>query len=135
MMKLEIKKTDNGIRIGEHFIYAPQTVVSWIINLHPIIGAEMAYDRGGLLSIDFPGEYDISGTIISVFAGNGEKLNYLISHETGKFWIIQSPEVLEMDEVNGMDIRIFSDDSISKKLDQLEIEGERIDINQLSLAE
>jgi len=134
-MTLEINTTENGIRIWEHFIYAPHTVVAGIINLQPVVGAAMAYDRENLLSIDFPGEYDIGGTLIHVFTGSGDKLNYLITHEDGKFGIIQSPEVLEMDEVNGMDIRIFTNEWVSKKLDQLEIEGDRIDLNQLSSAE
>jgi hypothetical protein len=30
-----------------------------------------------------------------------------------------------------MDIRIFTDEAVNKKLDQLEMEGERINISQL----
>ncbi|MDR0369535.1 MAG: hypothetical protein LBH96_03320 [Candidatus Peribacteria bacterium] len=84
-MALQITKTENGIRIGENFIYAPQTIISGIINLQAHIGAEMAYDRGNILSIDFPGEYDIGGVIINTFLGNGEKLNHLIVDGEEKF--------------------------------------------------
>jgi hypothetical protein len=38
------------------------------------------------------------------------------------FAVIQSPEVLELDEVCDMNTRIFLDESVSKKLDQLEME-------------
>ena len=95
----------------------------------------MAYDRGNLLSIDFPGEYDIGGTLINAYVGNGDKLNYVIIDEDERFGIIQSPEVLELDEVCDMDLWIFTDEAVSKKLDQLEMEGERINITQLSVQE
>lgn len=36
--------------------------------------------------------------------------------------------MLEIDEVSGMDYWIFSDEAVEKKLDQLEMEGERIKI-------
>jgi hypothetical protein len=39
--------------------------------------------------------------------------------------------VLELDEVCDMNTRIFPDESISKKLDQLEMEGDRINLSQL----
>lgn len=133
-MALQITKTENGIRIGEDFIYAPQTIISGIINLQTHIGSEMAYDRGNILSIDFPGEYDIGGVIINTFLGNGDKLNHLIINGEEKFWIIQSPEVLESDEVSGMDYWLFEDDTVSKKLDQLEMEGEKVDLRQIIVA-
>ena len=70
-MNLEVKQSDNGILIWTHFVYAPQTNIPWIINLQLTVGAEMAYDRWNLLSIDFPGEYDIWWAFIKVYAGNG----------------------------------------------------------------
>ncbi|MDR0607310.1 MAG: hypothetical protein LBG52_02930 [Candidatus Peribacteria bacterium] len=132
-MALTITKTENGITIGERFIFNPQEVVSGIINLKATIGTEMAYDRGNLLSIDFPGEYDIDGILINAYLGKGEKLNFLIVSEAERFGIIQSPEILELDEVEGMDTRIFSDEAIEKKLDQLEMDGERINVSHLDI--
>jgi len=38
---------------------------------------------------------------------------------------------LELDEMCDMDIRLFADEAVNKKLDQLEMEGERINISQL----
>ena len=97
----------------------------------PIIWEEMAYDRGNLLSIDFPWEYDINWAFIKVFVWNWGKLNYLLTYEWTSFAIIQSPEVLELDEVCDMNTRIFLDESVSKKLDQLEMEWKRINLSQI----
>lgn len=130
-MAIDIKKTENWILIENKFLFNPSEIEVWIINLIPTIWEEMAYDRGNLLSIDFPWEYDISGAFIKVFAWNWNKLNFLVSYEWTTFAIIQSPEVLELDEVCDMSTRIFPDESVSKKLDQLEMEWNRINISNL----
>ncbi len=130
-MAIDIKKTENGILIENKFLFNPTEIEIWIINLLPIIWEEMAYDRWNLLSIDFPWEYDIGWAFIKVFAWNWNKLNFLVSYEWSSFAVIQSPEVLELDEVCDMNTWIFPDESVSKKLDQLEMEWDRINISQL----
>lgn len=130
-MAIDIKKTENGILIENKFLFNPTEIEVWIINLMATIGEEMAYDRGNLLSIDFPWEYDISWAFIKVFTWNWNKLNFLISYEWATFAIIQSPEVLELDEVCDMNTWIFPDESVSKKLDQLEMEWNRINLSKL----
>ena len=130
-MAIDIKKTENWILIENKFLFNPTEIEVWIINLLPTIWEEVAYDRWNLLSIDFPGEYDIGWALIKVFSGNGDKLNFLVTYEWSSFWVIQSPEVLEMDEVCDMNTWIFPDESVSKKLDQLEMEWDRINLSKL----
>lgn len=130
-MALNLKKTENWILIEDRFLFNLTEIEMWIINLMPTIWEEMAYDRWSLLSIDFPWEYDIWWSLIKVFAWNWNKLNFLVTHGETKFWVIQSPEVLELDEVCDMNTRIFPDDSVNKKLDQLEMEGDRINLSKL----
>ena len=130
-MAIDIKKTENWILIENKFLFNPTEIEVWIINLLPTIWEEVAYDRWNLLSIDFPGEYDIGLALIKVFAGNGDKLNFLVTYEWSSFGVIQSPEVLEMDEVCDMNTWIFPDESVAKKLDQLEMEWTRINLSKL----
>lgn len=130
-MAIDIKKTENWILIENKFLFNPTSIEIWIINLIAKTWEEMAYDRGNLLSIDFPGEYDIWWALIKVFAWNWDKLNFLITYEWTTFAIIQSPEVLELDEVCDMNTRIFPDESVAKKLDQLEMEWNRINLSKL----
>ena len=130
-MAIDIKKTENWILIEDKFLFNPAEIEIWIINLLPKIWEEMAYDRGNLLSIDFPGEYDIGWSFIKVYAWNWDKLNFLVTYEWTTFAIIQSPEVLELDEVCDMSTRIFPDESVSKKLDQLEMEWDRINLSKM----
>ena len=130
-MALDIKKTENWILIENKFLFNPSEIEVWIINLLPTIWEEMAYDRWNLLSIDFPWEYDIWWAFIKVFSWNWNKLNFLVSYEWITFAIIQSPEVLELDEVCDMATWIFKDESVAKTLDQLEMEWNRINLAQL----
>lgn len=130
-MAIDIKKTENWILIENKFLFNPTTIEVGIINLLTTTGEEMAYDRGNLLSIDFPWEYDIGGAFIKVFAWNWDKLNFLVTYEWESFAVIQSPEILELDEVCDMNTWIFMDETVSKKLDQLEMEWDRINLSQL----
>ena len=43
-----------------------------------------------------------------------------------KIGLFQSPEVLANDEVGDVNTWLYTDDRIAKKLDQLELEGEKI---------
>ena len=130
-MAIDIKKTENWILIENKFLFNPTEIEMGIINLIPTIWEEMAYDRWNLLSIDFPGEYDIGWAFIKVYVWNWDKLNFLVTYEWVTFAVIQSPEVLELDEVCDMSTRIFLDESVDKKLDQLEMEGDRVNLSKL----
>ena len=130
-MVVDIKRTENWILLENKFLFNPTEIEVGIINLMPTIWEEMAYDRGNLLSIDFPGEYDIWWALIKVFAWTWDNLNFLITHEWASFAIIQSPEILELDEVCDMSTWIFPDESVAKKLDQLEMEWDRINLSKL----
>lgn len=130
-MAIDIKRTENWILLENKFLFNPTEIEVGIINLMPTTWEEMAYDRWNLLSIDFPGEYDIWWAFIKVYAWNWDKLNFLVTYEWTTFAVIQSPEVLEMDEVCDMSTWIFPDESVSKKLDQLEMEWDRINLSKL----
>lgn len=130
-MAIDIKRTENWILLENKFLFNPTEIEVGIINLMPTIWEEMAYDRWNLLSIDFPGEYDIWWAFIKVYSWNWNKLNFLITYEWTTFAVIQSPEVLELDEVCDMSTWIFPDESVAKKLDQLEMEGDRINLSKL----
>lgn len=130
-MAIDIKRTENWILIENKFLFNPTKIEVWIINLLPIIWEEMAYDRWNLLSIDFPGEYDIWWAFLKVYVWNWNKLNFLVSYEWATFAVIQSPEVLELDEVCDMSTWIFQDETVAKKLDQLEMEWDRINLSQM----
>ena len=89
----------------------------------------MRYHESPQIIVDYPGEYDIHGRSIKAFVGKNAKLNYLIQGKNKKFWIIQSADILESDDIDGMDTWLYRGENISKKFEQLEMEGELINLD------
>jgi len=125
-------RIDGGFQIEKSLFFGYAYAHNGLINLASEIGADMRYNEGEICIVDYPGEYDIRGWTIKAFVGQNAKLNYLIQGNGKKFWIIQSSDVLELEEVDGMDTWLYLGESIEKKLDQLELEGERINLMEFS---
>jgi len=71
--------------------------------------------------IEYPWEYDIMWVWAKVFLWKDNKLNYLLNINWKKIGIIQTPKILEEDEVTWMDWWLYLDDAVEKRLDQLEM--------------
>ena len=71
--------------------------------------------------IEYPWEYDIMWIWAKVLLWKDNKLNYLLNIDWKKIGIIQTPKILEEDEVTGMDWWLYLDDAVEKRLDQLEM--------------
>lgn len=125
-------RIDGGFQIEKSLFFGYAYAHNALINLASEMGADMRYNEGEICIVDYPGEYDIRGWTIKAFVGQNAKLNYLIQGNGKKFWIIQSSDVLELEEVDGMDTWLYLGESIEKKLDQLELEGERINLMEFS---
>lgn len=130
-MSVQIR-IDGGFQIEKSLFFGYAYAHNGLINLASEMGADMRYNEGEVCIVDYPGEYDIRGWTIKAFVGQNAKLNYLIQGNGKKFWIIQSSDVLELEEVDGMDTWLYLGESIEKKLDQLELEGERINLMEFS---
>ncbi len=133
-MSIQIR-LDGGYQIEKSLFFGYAYVHNALINLASQVGEDMRYHEGEIMIVDYPGEYDIKGWTIKAFVGQNQKLNYLIQGNNKKFWIIQSPDVLELEEVDRMDTWLYLWEAIEKKLDQLELEGERIDLAKLEKQE
>lgn len=133
-MSIQIR-LDGGYQIEKTLFFGYAYVHNALINLASQVGEDMRYHEGEIIIVDYPGEYDIKGWTIKAFVGQNQKLNYLIQGNNKKFWIIQSPDVLELEEVDRMDTWLYLWEAIEKKLDQLELEGERIDLTKLEKQE
>lgn len=130
-MSVQIR-IDGGFQIEKSLFFGYAYAHNGLVNLASEMGADMRYNEGEICIVDYPGEYDIRGWTIKAFVGQNAKLNYLIQGNGKKFWIIQSSDVLELEEVDGMDTWLYLGESIEKKLDQLELEGERINLMEFS---
>lgn len=118
---------DHWFIIDNKFCFGDEAINPKCINLATHIGADMRYHKVEGELIDFPGEYDIRDISIQCFLWNQDKLNYLINHAGDVFAIIQSPDVLENNtDLATAQTRLYMADNVAEKIDQLELEWEKI---------
>jgi len=122
MVKVTCK---NGFLIENKLLFGFETADPKYINLALEPGDDMRYDKLAYALVDYPGEYDIQWIGIECFLGANNKLNYVITLNDKKIGIIQSADVLDIDEVGEVKVRLYQDDKIANKIDQLELEGEQ----------
>ncbi len=118
-------KFKNGFLIENKLLFGFETTDPKYINLALEPGDDMRYDKLEYALVDYPGEYDIQWIGIECFLGANNKLNYVLTLNEKKIGIIQSPDVLDLDEVGEVSFRLYQDDKIANKIDQLELEGEK----------
>lgn len=124
-------KNENWFLIENKLLFAFNEPDSKYINLTSICGEDMRYHKLDHKLVDYPGEYDIDWVIIYCFLGRWEKLSYLIVLDDQKIAIVQTPDVLE----NNTDLLVaqtwlYTDDSVLQKFEQLELEWEKIKLEQ-----
>ncbi|MCF7835127.1 hypothetical protein K9M48_03665 [Candidatus Gracilibacteria bacterium] len=124
---------ENGYLIENKFLYSFTQPNKKYINLDINMGEDMTYIQPDYDLVNYPGEYDINGKKIICLVGKDNRLNYLIFANGKKFGIIQSPEILESNEVEDMEYRLYTNDSVERKIDQLELEGEKIKLEDKTL--
>jgi len=122
MVKVTCK---NGFLIENKLLFGFETADPKYINLALEPGDDMRYDKLAYTLVDYPGEYDIQWIGIECFLGANNKLNYVLTINDKKIGIIQSADVLDIDEVGEVKVRLYQDDKIANKIDQLELEGEK----------
>ena len=118
--------------IDHKLFYGYQEPNKKYINLAQTLWADMRYEKLDYQLIDYPGEYDIGDVGIQCFLGSDQKLNYVIDLPSKRIGIIQSADVLDLDEVGNVNFRLYTEDKIANKIDQLELEGEK---QKLEIAE
>ena len=115
-------KCKNGFLIENKLFFGFDAPDAKYINLALEPGSDMRYEKIDYSLVDYPGEYDIQDIIIDCFLGVNNKLNYIITINNKKIGIIQSVDVLDINEVGEVKTWLYQDDKIANKIDQLELE-------------
>lgn len=121
---VKVTKWD-GYIIADKVVFGATEPNKKLINLASTIWADTRYKSLDYTLVDYPGEYDVSGVVINCYMGKWDKLNYVVSLEKKKIWIFQSPEVIENEDIWTVNEWLYTDDKISEKIDQLELEWEK----------
>ena len=116
------------IKLEWEWFLIEKKVLFWATQPHPDyvnlaleVWEDVVTERLPHAIIEYPGEYDIMWVWAKVFLWKDNKLNYLLNIGWKKIGIIQTPKILEEDEVTGMDWWLYLDDAVEKRLDQLEM--------------
>lgn len=100
------------------------------INLSEVLWTEIKYWIQKIKIIDYPWEYEMSNIFFKVYLGNDNKLNYIIRKDNIVIAIIQSVNILESKNFEKINYWIFKDNKFSDMLDKLELEWEKINLNE-----
>lgn len=122
---VNIKLESEWFLIENKVLFGASTPSNEYINLALDMGEDVVHKTAPYSIIEYPWEYDIDWVVIRVFSSKDGKLNYIININDKKIGVIQGPKILEEDEVNGVHSRLYLDDAVEKKIDQLEIEGKK----------
>ena len=121
------------IKLEWEWFLIEKKVLFWATQPHPDyvnlaleVWEDVVTERLPHAIIEYPGEYDIMWIWAKVFLWKDNKLNYLLNINWKKIGIIQTPKILEEDEVTWMDWWLYLDDAVEKRLDQLEMVGKKL---------
>lgn len=116
------------IKLEWEWFLIEKKVLFWATQPHPDyvnlaleVWDDVVTERLPHAIIEYPWEYDIMWIWAKVLLWKDNKLNYLLNIDWKKIGIIQTPKILEEDEVTGMDWWLYLDDAVEKRLDQLEM--------------
>lgn len=126
---IKIDNTENWFVINWKFCFTENGGKDWYINFASNIGKDMNFGRRDRFMIEYPWEYDKDWYFIKTYAWDNWKLNYIVKLNWKKVAIIQNPDIIEKEELEGVWYWVFTDPFTAKLLDKLELEWERIDLN------
>ncbi len=123
---VQVKKTDNGYKIGQKTLRAPLEHDTSYVSLMPHIGNDMEYEATSTI-ISYPGEYDIDGMQYRARASKDGDMNYAILTSTTTAVLCQTKKYLQTDELpDEVDTRIFTNPKLRDTREKMELEGEAI---------
>lgn len=118
-------KFKDGFLIENKLLFGFETPNPKYLNLASEPGNDMRYEEINYALVDYPGEYDIQWFMIDCFLGANNKLNYVLTINNKRIGIIQSVDVLDLNEMSDVSFWLYQDEKIANKIDQLEFEWEK----------
>lgn len=122
---MEVQKQDNGYIIWENLFFWDEIKDNYL-NLQRESWEDMIFGEEEKFKIEYPGEYDKDDIYFKVIEDSESKLNYFIRTSENKVAIIQSPEVIKEEDFDNIDFWIYTQESIAKKIEEMEFEWEKI---------
>jgi len=122
---LKVEKIDWGFLIEEKIMFGASVPHKDYINLAVDLWEDVREWDLSYILVDYPGEYDIQNVSIHVSQNKDHKLNYMLILDWKRIWLIQSYQILDLDKFENADVWLYTDEKISSKIDQMELEWEK----------
>lgn len=122
---VDLQYVNGWVLIAQKYFLWEQSPEQGILHLCPMIGEEVIYQtKRTAFKVDFPWQYDINDDFIFAYAGKDSKLNYLLNINNKRVLVLQTPSLLQDEEI-AADVWLYTNDFALSVLDKLELEGER----------
>lgn len=122
---INIEKQDNGYLIENKFWFTESTPKAEYINLIAFRWEDMEYWNKDYFTVSFPWEYDKEEISIRAYEWDSKKLNFFIKFEDKNIFLVQTPNILESQDIPTVNNWIYNDPYTEKLLEKLELEWER----------
>ncbi len=125
---ITIQSIEDAYMLENTFIFGNDVSDNTYILLKPQANTDDILAEMKKNNIDFPWEYDIADNYIRAILGKNNEMNYFIKTKKKSFAIIQTPKILEHEDIFNVQHWIYTNENVLKKLEQLELEGEKINL-------
>lgn len=121
-----MKKIDWGIVLFDSIFIGEWEIPSWVLlTLRLEQGEAVLYQWSKALTIDYPGQYELSGyNIVAVVAPKSTKLNYIIRFANSKIAYIQDVKSLDDDDISDMDTWYVTHAELKDVIERRELWGD-----------
>jgi len=127
---VEVQKYDGGFLIENVLLFGASSPNPDFINLSKQKWDDVIYEKFEYKFVNYPGEYDLNNTVVKCILWKDEKLSYIIYLNWEKIWLIQTPDALKDESISDMDTRLYTEPSIAEKIDHMELEGFKKELEQ-----
>ena len=116
-------KFDDGYMIADSiYIGTGDAPASAVLTLRLAKWPDVVYDKKSLI-IDYPGEYELSWSVVLAWSDKQGQMNYSIRHGQKKITFIQSAEWLDSDMISDMETWFVMKESLKELIAMRELEG------------
>jgi len=126
---INVEKLWNSYLIEWKFLFTDTEINPDYVNLIAIRWTDMNYGKNSFLKVDFPWEYDKDDFFVKAYEWDTQRLNFLIKYDWKTICLIQTPSLLEKEELPTINYWIYNDPYTATLLEKMELEGEKIQID------
>lgn len=128
---VDIVVREDWYQIDEELFFSVNSYQKDKINLAFEKWEDVTFWKNEFFLINYPWEYDKDDIFFKVYSSKEWNLNYIIKKDWKKIVLISSEDILEDQEIEWVDYWIYLDENVAKKLNEMELEWEKISLKEI----